>query len=73
MKKNAMRGGAYSAVMTAVVLAILVAVNVLFSALHGVRHQCQQALLRHQQHQERGERADGGCDHLLDRPGRRGG
>ena len=33
MKKNAMRGGAYSAVMTAVVLAILVAVNVLFSAL----------------------------------------
>ena len=33
MKKNAMRGGAYSAVMTALVLAILVAVNVLFSAL----------------------------------------
>ena len=33
MKKNAMRGGAYSAAMTAVVLAILVAVNVLFSSL----------------------------------------
>ena len=33
MKKNAMRGGAYSAAMTAVVLAILVAVNVLVSAL----------------------------------------
>ena len=33
MQKNAMRGGAYSVVITAVVLAILVAVNVFFSAL----------------------------------------
>ena len=33
MKKNALRGGAYSAVITAVVLAILVAVNICMSAL----------------------------------------
>lgn len=33
MKKNAMRGGAYSAVLTAVVLAILIAVNVFVSAM----------------------------------------
>ena len=33
MQKNAMRGGAYSVVITAVVLAILVAANVFFSAL----------------------------------------
>ena len=33
MKKNAMRGGAYSAAVTAVVLAILVAVNVFVSAM----------------------------------------
>ena len=39
MKKNAMRGGAYSAVMTAVVLAILVAVviyGVLVIALRAI-------------------------------------
>ena len=77
MKKNAMRGGAYSAVMTAVVLAILVAVNVLFSALPSSSTEYDISASKlysgHQQHQERGERADGGCDHLLDRPGRRGG
>ena len=33
MKKNAMRGGAYSAAVTAVVLAILIAVNVFVSAM----------------------------------------
>ena len=33
MKKNALRGGAYSAVITAVVLAILIAVNICMSAL----------------------------------------
>lgn len=33
MKKNAFRGGTYSAVITAVVLAILVVVNILFSLL----------------------------------------
>ena len=33
MKKNAMRGGTYSAVLTAVVLAILIAVNVFVSAM----------------------------------------
>lgn len=33
MKKNALRGGAYSAVITAIVLAILVAVNICMSAL----------------------------------------
>ena len=33
MKKNAMRGGAYSAALTAVVLAILIAVNVFVSAM----------------------------------------
>ncbi len=33
MKKNSFRGGAYSAVITAIVLAILVVVNILFSLL----------------------------------------
>lgn len=37
MGKNAMRGGAYSAVITAVVLAILVVVNICLSVLPQAR------------------------------------